>query len=100
MAVRCWRSLVPRLGKGSWTFWRDLHACVAVWFSLLIVLFLFTALPWTSFWGSKVLQPLQRMTGQGAPAAAGFRRRCSRVPAQPVATAACRRCWNSRARAD
>jgi len=67
-----WRSLVPRLGKGRWTFWRDLHACVAVWFSLLIVLFLFTALPWTSFWGSKVLQPLQRVTGQGAPDAAGF----------------------------
>lgn len=66
------RSLVPRLGKGGWTFWRDLHACVAVWFSLLIVLFLFTALPWTSFWGTKVLQPLQHMTAQGAPPAAGF----------------------------
>ncbi len=65
------RSLVPRLRKGRWTFWRDLHACVAVWFSLLIVLFLFTALPWTSFWGTRVLQPLQRMLEQGAPAAAG-----------------------------
>lgn len=67
-----WRALAPRLGKGRRTFWRDLHACVAVWFSLLIVLFLFTALPWTSFWGSKVLQPLQRMAGQETPAAAGF----------------------------
>lgn len=67
-----WQSLVPRVGKGRWTFWRDLHACVAVWFSLLIVLFLFTALPWTSFWGTKVLQPLERITGQGAPSAAGF----------------------------
>lgn len=66
------QSLLPRLGKGRWTFWRDLHACVAVWFSLLIVLFLFTALPWTSFWGTKVLQPLERVTGQGAPPAAGF----------------------------
>ena len=67
-----WRSLVPRLGQGGWTFWRDLHACVAVWFSVLIVLFLFTALPWTSFWGTRVLQPLQNLFAQGAPAAAGF----------------------------
>ncbi len=67
-----WRALVPRLGKGKWTFWRDLHACVAVWFSLLIVLFLFTALPWTSFWGNQVLRPLQRMAQQQSPAAAGF----------------------------
>ncbi len=66
------KSLVPRLHKGRWTFWRDLHACVAVWFSLLIVLFLFTALPWTSFWGARVLQPLQEMTAQGTPPAAGF----------------------------
>jgi uncharacterized iron-regulated membrane protein len=67
-----WRAFVPRLGKGGWTFWRDLHACVAVWFSLLLVVFLFTALPWTSFWGTRVLQPLERITQQGAPAAAGF----------------------------
>ena len=67
-----WRAFVPRLDKGGWTFWRDLHACVAVWFSLLLVLFLCTALPWTSFWGTRVLQPLERITHQGAPAAAGF----------------------------
>lgn len=66
------RALVPRLRNGRWMFWRDLHACVAVWFSLLIVLFLFTALPWTTFWGTQVLQPLQRMAGQGTPVAAGF----------------------------
>ncbi|MEP6906864.1 MAG: PepSY domain-containing protein, partial [Pseudoxanthomonas sp.] len=28
-----WRALVPRVGRDRWTFWRDLHACVAVWFS-------------------------------------------------------------------
>lgn len=69
---RGWRALVPRLHQGAWTFWRDLHSCVAVWFSLVIVLFLFTALPWTSFWGGNVLQPVQQALGQQAPRAAGF----------------------------
>lgn len=66
------RALLPRLRSGRWIFWRDLHACVAVWFSLLIVLFLFTAMPWTSFWGSNVLGPVQRALDQQAPRAAGF----------------------------
>lgn len=69
---RGWRALLPRLRSGRWTFWRDLHSCVAVWFSLLIVLFLFTALPWTSFWGNKVLVPVQQALGQQGPRAAGF----------------------------
>jgi uncharacterized iron-regulated membrane protein len=69
---RGWRALVPRLHAGRRVFWRDLHACVAVWFSLLIVLFLLTALPWTSFWGNQVLGPVQRALGQQAPPAAGF----------------------------
>ncbi|KAF1687234.1 hypothetical protein B1992_04420 [Pseudoxanthomonas broegbernensis] len=69
---RRWRALLPRLDSGGWVFWRDLHACVAVWFSLLIVLFLCTALPWTSFWGGHVLTSLQQALGQQAPRAAGF----------------------------
>ncbi|MGB3393413.1 MAG: PepSY domain-containing protein [Stenotrophomonas sp.] len=67
-----WRALLPRLRSGGWIFWRDLHACVAAWISLLIVLFLFTALPWTSFWGNQVLGPVQQALGQQTPAAAGF----------------------------
>ena len=66
------RALVPRLRQGRRTLWRDLHACVAVWCALLIVAFLCTALPWTSFWGGQVLQPLQRAIGQQMPRAAGF----------------------------
>lgn len=66
------RALVPRLRSGGWMFWRELHACVAVWFSILIVLFLLTALPWTSFWGGTWLQSLQGATGQETPRAAGF----------------------------
>lgn len=66
------RALLPRLRSGGWTFWRDLHACVAIWFSLLIVLFLCTAMPWASFWGGRVLQPVQQALGQQGPAATGF----------------------------
>jgi uncharacterized iron-regulated membrane protein len=66
------RVLLPRLRGGGWMFWRDLHACLAVWFSLLIVLFLFTAMPWTSFWGSNVLAPVQEALRQQVPRAAGF----------------------------
>ncbi|TXI80037.1 MAG: PepSY domain-containing protein, partial [Cupriavidus sp.] len=69
---RSWRALLPRLHGGRWLFWRDLHACVAVWYSLLIVAFLFTALPWTHFWGGHVLAPVQQALGQQAPRAAGF----------------------------
>ena len=38
----------------------------------LPLLFLFTALPWTSFWGNKVLVPVQQAVGQQGPRAAGF----------------------------
>lgn len=64
--------LLPRLHAGARVFWRDLHATVAVWFAALIALFLCTAMPWTWLWGSQLLQPVQRLLGQSAPAAAGF----------------------------
>ena len=66
------RALLPRLHAGARIFWRDLQACVAVWFSALIVLFLLTALPWTHFWGGSVLKPLQSLLRQDTPSAAGF----------------------------
>lgn len=66
------RALVPRMRAGGWMFWRDLHACVAVWCSALIVLFLLTALPWTSFWGGTLLHRVQHALDQQVPRAAGF----------------------------
>ena len=48
------RALWPRTRKGARVFWRDLHACVAAWFSILILCFLLTALPWTAFWGGQI----------------------------------------------
>ncbi len=70
---RRWHAaLWPRLHGGPRLFWRELHACIAAWFSILIVLFLLTALPWTHFWGSVLFKPLQQAIGQQMPAAAGF----------------------------
>jgi uncharacterized iron-regulated membrane protein len=64
--------LYPRLRSGSRIFWRDLHSVVGVYFAVIVLLFLFTALPWTSFWGEKLLRPIQQATGQVAPTAAFF----------------------------
>ncbi len=61
------RALWPRLRQGQRVFWRDLHACVAVWFSLFILAFLITALPWTAFWGGQVLTPIQQRLDQQNP---------------------------------
>jgi uncharacterized iron-regulated membrane protein len=59
--------LYPRLRSGPRIFWRDLHATVGVYFALVVLGFLFTALPWTTFWGSNVLAPVQRTLGQESP---------------------------------
>ncbi len=62
------RALWPRTTKGARIFWRDLHACIAAWFSLLILCFRFTAMPWTEFWGGQILRPVQQQLGQQNPA--------------------------------
>lgn len=64
--------LYPRLRSGSRVFWRDLHSIVGVYFALIVLGFLLTALPWTSFWGERILRPIQQMTGQVAPTAVFF----------------------------
>lgn len=43
--------LYPRLNHGSKVVWRDLHAVVGVWISLLTLFLLATGLPWAKFWG-------------------------------------------------
>lgn len=63
-----WLALLPRLGQGQRVLWRDLHACVAVWFSLLALMFMISALPWTKFWGGQILRPIQQATHQINPA--------------------------------
>ena len=64
--------LYPRLRAGARIFWKDIHAVIGFWFSLIFLAFLFTALPWTDFWGNHLLKPIQRLTGQGVPAALGI----------------------------
>ena len=59
--------LYPRLRAGSRVFWRDLHATVGVYFALIFLAFLFTALPWTTFWGNEVLGRVEQATGQASP---------------------------------
>jgi uncharacterized iron-regulated membrane protein len=67
-----WGVLLPRLRRGSRIFWRDLHAMVGVWFALIVLAFLLTALPWTSFWGDRLLGRVQAVTHQHSPAGAFF----------------------------
>lgn len=59
--------LYPRLRSGPRTFWRDLHTTVGVHFALIVLAFLFSALPWTSFWGEKMLVPIQIAMNQASP---------------------------------
>jgi uncharacterized iron-regulated membrane protein len=62
------RALWPRVGAGTRVLLRDLHACVAAWFSLVFLFFLISALPWTAFWGNTLLAGIEERTGQASPA--------------------------------
>jgi len=61
-------ALWPRVRSGPRVLLRDLHSCVAVWFSLVFLFFLISALPWTAFWGNKLLAAVESNTGQSSPA--------------------------------
>lgn len=61
-------SLWPRFGRGSRLLMRDLHASVAVLFSIVFLFFLVSALPWTAFWGGEILSRIQTSLGQKSPA--------------------------------
>jgi uncharacterized iron-regulated membrane protein len=61
-------ALWPRWRNGKRVLLRDLHSCVAVWFSLMFLFFLISALPWTAFWGETLLSKLEAVTGQSSPA--------------------------------
>jgi uncharacterized iron-regulated membrane protein len=64
--------LYPRLNRGPRTLWRDLHATVGVYFALILLAFLVSALPWTTLWGGKVLGAIQTATNQESPTAFFF----------------------------
>jgi uncharacterized iron-regulated membrane protein len=60
--------LWPRVNRGWRILIRDLHSCVAVWFSIVLAFFLVSAMPWTAFWGGQLLGRVQQATGQVSPA--------------------------------
>ena len=62
-----WGLLLPRLRAGKRIFWRDIHSVVGIYVSLFTLVFLLTALPWTDFWGNKILKPVQHALGQDGP---------------------------------
>ncbi|QUS42035.1 PepSY domain-containing protein [Tardiphaga alba] len=63
-----WRAMWPRLHSGPRVMVRDLHGIVAVAFSGMLLFFLISALPWTSFWGGQVLSGIQVALDQKSPA--------------------------------
>ena len=64
-----WGVLLPRLKRDGRTRWRDLHAVTGFYFAAVLALYLFTGLPWTAFWGGKLLATIQDATGQSYPTA-------------------------------
>ncbi|HLA30276.1 MAG TPA: PepSY domain-containing protein [Pseudomonas sp.] len=45
--------LWPRLTARGRLFWRDLHAVIGFWASLLLLFMLLTGMTWTGFWGAQ-----------------------------------------------
>jgi uncharacterized iron-regulated membrane protein len=65
-----WRAagvLWPRLGRGSATLWRDLHAVTGIWAAGFALVLLLTALPWTDVWsnGFRLLRAEMDWTASG-----------------------------------
>jgi len=60
--------LWPRLHLGPRIMLRELHSCVAVWFSVVFLFFMVSAMPWTHFWGGVILPQVQNALDQNSPA--------------------------------
>jgi uncharacterized iron-regulated membrane protein len=60
-----WGVFLPRLRAGGRTRWRDIHAVTGFYFSVLLAAYLLTGLPWTAFWGGKLLGSIENAAGQG-----------------------------------
>lgn len=64
---KVWGVFLPRLRGDKITMVRDLHVVVGFYFVLLLALYLMTGLPWTAFWGGKLLTSFQNAIGQPYP---------------------------------
>ncbi|MGX1195066.1 PepSY-associated TM helix domain-containing protein [Metabacillus sp. SLBN-84] len=61
-----WGTVLPRFTKNSRTFWRDMHAVPAFWFSVAIFVLIATGLPWSGVMGGQISK-LATATNTGAP---------------------------------
>lgn len=67
-----WKSIygtfIPRIRKykGKRLLWRDLHAVTAIWFSLFLIIQLFSGLMWSDIWGGMAHRAVET-TGAGSP---------------------------------
>lgn len=50
---------VPRWRSDGRTRWRDLHAVTGFYFAAVLSLYLVTGLPWTAFWGGRLMTQAQ-----------------------------------------
>jgi uncharacterized iron-regulated membrane protein len=50
-----WRSALTVGGRGR-AFWKSLHGALALWISLILVVFLISGLSWAGLWGAKFVQ--------------------------------------------
>lgn len=48
--------LVPRLGLKGRAFWKDLHATIGFYISIVLIFFLLSGLAWAGIWGGKFVQ--------------------------------------------
>lgn len=62
-----WGFFLPRLWTGGRTRWRDVHAVTGFYFGGILALYFATGLPWTAFWGGKLLASAQQIIGQASP---------------------------------
>ncbi|WP_191556154.1 PepSY-associated TM helix domain-containing protein [Metabacillus idriensis] len=61
-----WGTILPRFTKKGRTFWRDMHAVPAFWFSAAILVLIATGLPWSGVMGEKI-NKVATSTNTGAP---------------------------------
>ncbi|MGD7044887.1 PepSY-associated TM helix domain-containing protein [Jeotgalibacillus proteolyticus] len=62
-----WGIVLPRFKARGRTFWRDLHAVPAFWFSIMIVILIATGLPWSGIMGEQI-NKVATSTNSGYPA--------------------------------
>lgn len=79
-------TLLPRLGRGGRTFWRDLHAVTGSWLAVLLLFQGFAGLAWTDVWGDTV-KAVATSAGVGFPQGDPFNRP-EGTPESTVPTAA------------